>query len=786
MEERKESDYLITYFGDDLYEKVQFFSNDNFKILLLREEPLQIRVVIFEKWNIYHIIVEENLTMIYHECPSILMKETFEEKLCLHLIKLILSIKPNSAGKLIELIEKYGISFVGSSIEEKNRNFLLLAQKSKESGLILDTLDFSLKAGTYINNNNLFKESVSVFIEQNKFLNLFYYLGIFSKKFPHYFLENYYDIFLDGFSKCHDLIKDWKFLDMIQIIAAIDKILENHEIFLKLVNESFLNQLNSLGFRTNFKENYLFYYFINKYSNKLKLKEHNTIESLEVNKYEAFKNHLLNLIFKLLNGFYPIKYINLIETHLEVLGIPSEKYLTKFERYYQKIKYIDKEFYIRKFGFFKLLIKKNKIYKSKIELKQVNNLIVVTHDPNNLNNHFYSEYLIPHLGFFGEKKNLIKPRDIGLNFYLFKRLFNVDWKKFPSITYFNMKYWGKPANKDIKSKQGLPLLRYGIDYTHDVGLEFLNNDDIIIIEWDITDNLVYGSQVIAYETHTLVPDFRNHLFFDLKPFDLCYCKRTPKEIPEEKYRLMEVVTKCSFKDAINSVSKGVKFVEGSYPLSLVQKVLKKELEPFKAIQILEESPKKQYVPHFYQFIYEFKEFLFNTIIKEEEYLFNYSEKFIYNNFDMILNLLNLKEAMSGIQIPPNLILNFFKTPQITKNALRIKVLNFLHEYVKENLKKKEIGSTHIFKLEKMKYTPFSIYYNEILNVRKDEFEQSSIPKQKDKNSTSYDISKIARTYYGAKILEILHSEGKFTVDQIIYNKFKKIVQELGMTLNTIN
>ncbi|MBA7586205.1 hypothetical protein ES708_28201 [subsurface metagenome] len=86
----------------------------------------------------------------------------------------------------------------------------------------------------------------------------------------------------------------------------------------------------------------------------------------------------------------------------------------------------------------------------------------------------------------------------------------------------------------------------------------------------------------------------------------------------------------------------------------------------------------------------------------------------------------------------------------------------------------------------MKYTPFSIYYNEILNIRKDEFEQSSIFKQKDKNSTSYDISKIARTYYGAKILEILHSKGKFTVEQIIYNKFKKIVQELGITLNTIN
>jgi len=786
MEERKITDYLITYFGDNLYEKVQSFSNNNFKILLLREEPLQIRAVIFEKTNIYHIIVEESLHKIYHECPSILMNETFEVKLCIHLIKLIFTIKPYLASKLIDLIEKYGISFIDSSSEEKCKNFLLLAQKTKDSGLNLDSLEFSLKAGPFINNNNLFKENLSVLIEQTKFLNFFYYLGVFSKKFPYFFLENYCEIFLDGFSKCHDLIKDLKFLDMIQIIAAIDKIFENHEIFLKLFNESFLNQLYSLGSRTSFRENYFFYYFMNKYSNELKVKEQNIIGKLEVKKYEDFKNHLLTLIFRLLNDFYPIKYINLIEAHLEILGIPREKYITKFSRYYQKITNIEKKFYIRKFGFFKLLIKKNITHKLKIELKQVNNLIVVAHDPNNLNNHFYLEYLIPHLGFFGEKKNLIKPRDIGLNFYLFKRLFNVDWKKNPSISYFNMKYWGKSANNKIKSKQGLPLLRYGVDYTHDVGLEFLNNDDIMIVEWDLAGNLVYGSQVIAYGTHILIPDFRNHLFFDLKPFDLCYCKRIPKEVTEEQCKIIEVITKCSFKDAINSVSKGVKFIEGSYPLSLVQKVLKKELEPFKAIQILEESPKKQYVPHFYQFIYEFKEFLFNTILKEEEYLFNNTEEYINSNFDIILNLLNLKEAISGIQISPILIMNLFKTHQITKNELRIKVLNIIHEYVKEILKKKEIGSTYVFNLEKMKYTPFSRYYNEILNVRKDEFEQSSISKQKDNNSTSYDISKIARTYYGAKILKILHSEGKFTIDQFIYNKFKRIVQELGMTLNTIN
>lgn len=786
MEESKLSDYLKTYFGDDLYEKAQSFPNDNFKILLLREDPFQIRAVIFEKANIYHIIVEESLDKIYHECPSILMNETIEGKLCVHLIKLILTIKPNLAGRLLDLIEKYGISFIDSSSEEKSKNFLLLAQKSKDSGLILDSLDFLFKAGSLINNNTLFKENLSVLIEQNKFLNFFYYLGVFSKKFPHYFLENYYEIFLDGFSRCSNLIKDWKFLDIIQIIATIDKMLQNYEIFLKLFNDSFLNQLDSLGSSTNFNENYFFYYFMNKYSNEVKLEEFNTIGESEAKKYRAFKNHLLKLIFNLFNGFYPIEYINLIEAHLEVFDIPLEKYITNFERYYQKVKDIDKTFYIRKFGFLKFLIKKNKIQKSKIELKEVNNLIVVEHNRNISSDYFYLEYLLSNLGFFGEKKNIIKPRDIGLNFFLFKYLFKVDWKKNPSITYFNMKYWGKSANKNIKSKQGLPLLRYGVDYTHDVGLEFLNNDDIMIIEWDLASNLIHGSQVIAYETHILIPDFRNHLFFDLKPFDLCYCKRTANGITKEHYKIIDVISKCSFKDAINSVSKGVKFVEGSYPLSLVQKVLKKELDPFKAIQILEESPKKQYVPHFYQFIYEFKEFLFNIILKEEDYLFNDNEKFIYAKFEMILNLLNLKEAISGIQIPPTLILNLFKAPQITKNELRIKILNIIHEYVKEILKNKEFGSTHIFNLEKMKYTTFSRYYNEILDVRKIEFEQSSISEQKDESFPSYDISKIAKTYYGAKILKILHSEGKFTINQIIYNKFKKIAQELGMTLNTIS
>ena len=100
--------------------------------------------------------------------------------------------------------------------------------------------------------------------------------------------------------------------------------------------------------------------------------------------------------------------------------------------------------------------------------------------------------------------------------------------------------------------------------------------------------------------------------------------------------------------------------------------------------------------------------------------------------------------------------------------------------MKDILKLREIGATVVFNLKKMQHTPFVKYSNEILKIRKEEFEQSKVY-QKDK--LSYQISELTKTYYGSQLLEILKIDMKTTINQEVLNKISNFAYKLNLKLN---
>ena len=102
----------------------------------------------------------------------------------------------------------------------------------------------------------------------------------------------------------------------------------------------------------------------------------------------------------------------------------------------------------------------------------------------------------------------------------------------------------------------------------------------MIVEWDLANKPRQGSLVNAYGTQIVIPDQNNSLYHDLKPFDLCYCQKTPVKIEGNIIKIINVITKCSFKDAISSIEKGMAIIEGYYPLGLIRSVLSKNVSPF--------------------------------------------------------------------------------------------------------------------------------------------------------------------------------------------------------------
>ena len=786
MISEQNSDHIKLYFGKEIYGKIEDIPDESIKIIDIIKDPLKIRALIFERGNLYHLIIDGKNKTIYHDCPSFLTNESFEGKFCLHIIKLLFLLEKDIYSEILKDLKHYSKKIDGEFFIEKNYNYIFLLNSFNDSETLLDAISFLKKSNIDITVNGELSEYLTFLIEHHYYLEFFNLLGIYSKKVLFNIFEQNDAIIVNVISKFFKIIPEYSFLYLLRIINSIEKIFYIIGTNLDKVNKVFIEGLKSMSSTSNFNQNYFLFYF-----SKLILEGNISTDPffdriINADKFDEFKKQALNAFLERINDFCIEEYLHYMNKHMKVFQINEDLYKTEYNNYKKELDQLELRFYLRKFSFLKIFMKKNYIKKSKFETNKINDIFIIQHDQENLKSQFYVDYLLPHLGFYGEKKNMIKARNIGRNLYLFKKLFTAEWDNYPSIMYFYKKYWGEAPSDIFKSNQSMALLRHGVNYIYDAGIDFPDFDDIMIIEWDLADVPFNGTSVNAHGTNVMVPDYSHHLFFDLKPFDLCYCRKKPKEIDDHNFKIIEVISKCSFKDAITSIAKGMSFIEGLYPLSLVSKVKNKEISPFKALEILEESPKKKFVPHFYQFIFEFKEFLFNSVFKEKGFTFDNQHDYSEKEIEIIISLLGLSNYLAGIQIPYKFIINSIINTKMNVDTLRVKVISTTHEFIKEMLEKKDIGSTYIFDLDRMRNTPFSRYSSEIIEIRKEEFENLVVYRFQENGDITYNIANIARSYYGAKILDTLQLKGTFRISNNTFRKFKEISSKLGLRINIID
>ncbi len=403
------------------------------------------------------------------------------------------------------------------------------------------------------------------------------------------------------------------------------------------------------------------------------------------------------------------------------------------------------------------------------------------HDEENLKNPVYN-YIIARIGFFGVNEQTIKSSEIGINYFIMNHLFLDDLSSFQDVNYYKTQFWGE-NDYIINSINGFSLLSKNSEYTYEGDQKY--SDDTMIIEWDLANRAIHGSIVCAYGSQIVIPDRNSPLFHDLKPFDLCYCKRTPVKIESNIIKNVNVITRCSFKDAIKSISHNMNFIEGHYPLSFVKTVLKKEINPFQAYEIVTNNPKKLFIPNYNLFIKAFREFLFEFIFREKNYIFDELKSDFSKNSHQILKLLNLMEDLDGLNLPYSEILEDIITPNITLHDFRSKTLHKIHSFIVQTLNNKELGSTTIFNLKRLKNTPFSKYSKEIVKIRKEEFESSTILKTTNREEIRYNFSEINKTYYGQKFIKILKVDADIPIKPDKFKKFNDFTLKLNLKIKLL-
>ncbi|MFX1377365.1 MAG: hypothetical protein ACFFA0_16315, partial [Promethearchaeota archaeon] len=151
--------------------------------------------------------------------------------------------------------------------------------------------------------------------------------------------------------------------------------------------------------------------------------------------------------------------------------------------------------------------------------------------------------------------------------------------------------------------------------------------------------------------------------------------------------------------------------------------------------------------------------------------------------DQILILLNLTNELGGLNLSYSEMLENILKPNISLNEFKSLLLNKIHLFVVEVLNRRDLGSTSIFDLKKLRNTQFFKYADTILKIRREEFEATKIIRSSDEDGTLYNISEIKKTYYGQKFSEILQLGELFSLKPDKFASFLNFALKLDLNLN---
>lgn len=785
MTKQELTDKIIESFGIELYKKAKDFPNNKINLVSFKETPIKVRSLILDNEREFHLIIDENKNEIFHDCPSFLIHSNLNDKICVHIIKLFLSIEPSLSLKILTNLTKYNLTSEDFGSKKKSKNFIKLANSCFENNNCVEGLNYLNKA--IINQYDceaIIERYFQTAIANNLFIEFFEFLKTgYENELDGYFLK-FNDYIEKGFKLFLNSVSLYSFFDMLRMIEYIDYILEKYEFKTILFISSILNKLSKMVNSSSFNERYFSIYFIKKNLTKLTNFDPKFKNVIAQGDYQQFKEEILNYFLNEIENFCIIDKLKLMKKHFEIFGIPNIDYHKQYKDYKEEIRELERKVYLKKFAFLKLLIEQHDIKITQVDFRKKRNTYIVNHDKSNLDNPVYN-YIIKHIGFFGINESTIRSSEIGINYLIIKELFLDDLTIFPDIFYYKKQFWGENDIYKISLIEGFSVLSSQVNYNYEIDQNYSNLNDIIIIEWDLATKPRQASLVNAYGAQIIIPDQNNPLFHDLKPFDMCFCKKTPVNI-EGNIKTINVLTKCSFKEAINSVSKGMLYIEGYYPLSLVNKVLTKKLTPFKANEIVINNPNKIFVPNYKQFVKAFREFLFEFTNKEKNYIYNELIKNPEENVNPILVLMNMTTELAGIDLPYNEIITKLLNQDFKLEELRAKLVNEIHLRIRELLNKKELGSTKIFNLKKMRHTPFIQYSEEIITLRKEEVEKIIINKYFDNDAIWYDFSSLSKTYYGIRFAKALNIGVKSKINQEFFNKFSNFLSRLNIKLNIVD
>ncbi|MFX0020043.1 MAG: hypothetical protein ACFFAF_15085, partial [Candidatus Hermodarchaeota archaeon] len=121
------AELLKDQFGLNLYKKSSEFPTNKINIISLEETPINIRCIILDEDREFHLIIDEKNYEIFHDCPTFLIHTELDDKICIHIVKLLIILKEKLSLKIFKELKKYNLTSEDFGSKKKSDNFLILA-----------------------------------------------------------------------------------------------------------------------------------------------------------------------------------------------------------------------------------------------------------------------------------------------------------------------------------------------------------------------------------------------------------------------------------------------------------------------------------------------------------------------------------------------------------------------------------------------------------------------------------------------------------------------------------
>ena len=105
MTKNKLSELIIEKYGIEIYKKSVEFQKNKINIISLKEDPIKIRAIILDNDREFHLVINEKKNEIFHDCPTFLIHSERDDKICIHLIRLLTIINPSISLRIINNID---------------------------------------------------------------------------------------------------------------------------------------------------------------------------------------------------------------------------------------------------------------------------------------------------------------------------------------------------------------------------------------------------------------------------------------------------------------------------------------------------------------------------------------------------------------------------------------------------------------------------------------------------------------------------------------------------------